>query len=75
MNVTLKMSGNKARTLKWLLGLRYGESKKLETLLGMAIWDIAHEVADNVINNQYLGVEQDTDGQAIAQKVLSRSKQ
>jgi len=48
MNITLKCSADNARTLKWLLGLKYGKRKSLETLLKMAAWEVAQGQAEKV---------------------------
>ncbi|KKK41586.1 hypothetical protein LCGC14_2621100 [marine sediment metagenome] len=49
--ITIEVTNDKFNTIKWLLGMRYGEKKGIKTLINNAIDEIIFKEAKKVTNN------------------------
>ena len=49
--ITSEVTNDKFNTIKWLLGMRYGEKKGIKTLISNAVDEIIFKEAKKVTNN------------------------
>ncbi|KKM15894.1 hypothetical protein LCGC14_1691480 [marine sediment metagenome] len=49
--ITIEVTNDKFNTIKWLLGMRYGEKKGIKTLISNAVDEIIFKEAKKVTNN------------------------
>lgn len=58
----IKISSERARSIKWLLGKRYGNRKKVETLILDAVNEIVSIEAKKVVdeNRAYVGLSKES---------------
>lgn len=52
MKIKLNLSDNKMRTVKWLLGRRYGSRKGIKTLIMLAVQEVIRLEAEKILQDE-----------------------